>query len=243
MGSNAGPNTVVQSNILHYDIANTRSYVGTGRTINNIIQASFGATTVNNPTFSSAFKGLLNFSSASLQYGIFPDFGRTLTDFTIEVWYTITASPANNTVQALVTQFFNNATPPNNRINFSLGFNGDEATFGQNRKINGGFYDGTWNLTTGFDPSFSDVWYQSVVTYNGTGTSTIIQYTNGSQVFSKTITNPSISSSASRNFLMRRWDDLQTVDGKLASVRIYDKALSAKEVMQNYNAIRERYGL
>ena len=77
MGSCAGPKTTTDSIVLNYDMASSYSYSGSGNTINNLIQASFGATLSNSPTFSTNNKGYLTFASASSQFGTFPDFAAT----------------------------------------------------------------------------------------------------------------------------------------------------------------------
>lgn len=236
MGLDHGPTPVIRGLILNYDIANFRSYSGSGNTINNIIQSSFGATLSNSPTYSSGNRGFLTFARASSQFGTFPHFGSILTNFTVEAWYWINSLPSDTTVQALVTQQFTSG-----KINFSLGFNGTRGSGTADTKINGGFFDTTWQLTDGFTPVIN-TWYQSVVTYDGT---IIIQYTNGSQIGSTTPNNPapSIGTQTNFNYLMRRWDTTNFIDGRLAVVRIYNRALSASEITQNFNANRERFGI
>jgi hypothetical protein len=156
----------------------------------------------------------------------------------VEVWFYLNSLPSVGTVQAFVTQFYNGVAP-SNKINFSLGFNGTDVNGAYDGKINGGFYDGSWRLTAGFTPSTS-TWYQSAVTYDGT---TITQYTNGVLEGTKVPSSPSLSSSSSVNYLMRRWDDANFVDGRLAIVRIYNKSLSASEIRKNYDANKKRFGL
>ena len=242
MGQYYNPQVVVNNLIVNYDMANFISYSGSGNTINNLIQSSFGATVggyISNspPVYSSNNKGYLTFSSAtgSSCFGTFPHFGSTLSTFTLEAWYYLTALPAANTVQALITQQFTGG----GKINFSLGFNGARGSGAADGKINGGFYDTTWQLTDGFTPSIN-TWYQSVVTYDGT---TIIQYTNGAQIGSTAPTAPSLGTGTNFNYLMRRWDDPNFIDGRLAIARIYNRALTANEVLKNYLANKGRFGL
>ena len=244
MGLGHGPKPILNGLILNYDFANIRSYSGSGLTINNIIQSSFGATVggfVSNspPVFSSNNKGYLTFSSAtgSSCFGRFTDFGTTLSTFTLEAWYYLTALPAANTVQALITQVFTGS----NQINFSLGFNGTRLTGSYDGKINGGFWNGSWRLTTGFTPSIN-TWYQSVVTYDGT---IITQYTNGVSIdtYDPGAGNRTVTNGASGNYLMRRWDDNNFIDGRLAIVKIYNRTLNDNEVKRNYDSNKFRFGL
>jgi hypothetical protein len=238
MGQYYNPQAIVDNLILNYDFANSKSYVGSGITINNLIQSSFGATVSNSPTFSTSNLGYLTFAAASSQFGTFPDFGSVLSTFTVEAWYYLNSLPAISQVQSLVTQVYTGVAPTN-KINFSLGFNGADTTGAYDGKINGGFFDGTWRLTPGFTPSTA-TWYQSVVTYDGT---TITQYTNGSSIGTKVPSSPSLGSASTFNYLMRRWDTTNFIDGRLAIVRIYNRALSANEILKNYNANKGRFGL
>lgn len=240
-----GPKPVIDGLILNYDLGNFKSYSGSGITINNLIQTSFGATTSNSPTFSSSNLGYLTFAAASSQFGTFPDFGSTLSNFTVEVWFYLNSLPSVGTVQAFVTQFYNGVAP-SNRINFSLGFNGTDVNGAYDGKINAGFYlndtdlNLQWWCTSGFTPTVS-TWYQSVMVFDG---SNIYQYTNGVQEGIPRDT-PFIvmNSGGTRNYLMRRWDDTNFVDGRLAIVRIYNKSLSASEIRKNYDANKKRFGL
>ena len=104
-------------------------------------------------------------------------------------------------------------------------------------KINGGFFDGTWRLTAGFTPTVG-VWYHTAVTYNG---STIIQYQYGaSQSTLNYVGTPTGSGGSS--YIMRRWDDPNFLDGFLPQLRIYNRALTAAEILKNYNVTKSRYG-
>jgi len=89
----------------------------------------------------------------------------------------------------------------------------------------------------------ANTWYHVVYTWNG-ATSTF--YINGSSAGTKTSTNPSINQNRSNNVMLGGhtyvWSD-SFWNGKLGSVRFYNKALSASEVLQNYNATRTRFGL
>lgn len=239
-----GSSIITNGLVVNYDIGSYRSYPGTGSTINNLIQSSFGATVggfISNspPVYSNNNNGYLTFSSAvgSSCFGTFSNLGRTLSNFTLEAWYYLNSLPGSTTVQALITQRFTGV----NQINFSLGFNGTRLTGSYDGKINGGFWNGSWRLTTGFTPSIN-TWYQSVVTYNGT---ILTQYTNGVSIdsYDPGVGNRTVTNGAAGNYLMRRWDDPNFINGRLAIARIYDRALSAQEVRKNYDANKSRFGL
>lgn len=233
MGQYYNPQIATSGLIACFDFGNVRSYSGAGITFNNIVTPSFGGTFVNSPTYSSNNAGYLTFAQSSSQYGIFPDFGRALTSFTLEAWFYLNSLPAINTVQALITQQFTGS----NVINFTLGFNGVDGTGAYDGKVNGGFWNGSWKLTAGFTPVIN-VWYYTAITYDGT---TLNQYKDGDLLNSKS-TTATLTSGSTFNYLMRRWDDTNFVDGRLSIARIYDRALSATEIKENYLANKGRYG-
>ena len=67
-------------------------------------------------------------------------------------------------------------------------------------------------------------------------------YGNGGSVTSSTTLNltGSISNTSPLN-LMRRGNGFNYVTGNLSNLKIYNKALTAAEVLQNYNALEGRY--
>ena len=88
------------------------------------------------------------------------------------------------------------------------------------------------NLSTG-------IWYHIVVTKSTTGFSL---YVDGELNNSNTRTG-SITTNSSA-LVIGNWDEggVRAWDGKVAMVRIYNVALSADEVMQNYNYSKHRFG-
>jgi hypothetical protein len=87
-------------------------------------------------------------------------------------------------------------------------------------------------------------WYHATFTiqYDGTN-STMLIYTNGVQTASGTFSGS--QTSLGYNFTIGdganfSWYPYQ---GRVSSVKIYNKALSATEVQQNFNALRRRYGI
>ncbi len=218
--------------ILLLDSANSNSYPGSGSTWTDLSGRGNNATLINTPTYSnSTNKGVLSFAAASSEYATIPA-QATLSVFTVEVWIKINTLPTT-TVTSVLTQEFPGT---NTKINYSVGFNGANGTGVFDGKLNVGFYDGAWRCTSGISPS-AGVWYHVAMTYNG---STIIQYVDGvSQSTLSYVGTPTTSGGLIR--LMRRWDDPNYLDGVLPIVRIYSRALSANEILNNYNAVKGRF--
>jgi hypothetical protein len=93
----------------------------------------------------------------------------------------------------------------------------------------------TWSDTAGnnynanLSPTASPPTYTSgYFTYNGTANESLIANPGNSTVGVK---------------IGRRWDIADFWGGRVSNVKIYNRALTAAEVLQNFNALRTRYGL
>jgi hypothetical protein len=223
--------TPTSSELLVYlDSGNLSSYPTSGNTWFDLEGSSNNATLFNTPTFSSSYQGILQFDDTSSEYATIPNIG-DLSQWTVECWFRLT-SPLTGKVTSIISNEFNLV----NKLNFSIGTNLQPT----NANLCVGFYDGDWRTTSGFVPQVG-VWYQVVGTYDG---STIRQYVNG--VFSGgTLNYVGTSQSGGELRIMRRWDGtvLQSnlVDGDLSIVKIYNSALSAGEVLSNYNSTYTRF--
>ena len=223
-------NPIVTSGLTVYlDAGNDVSYSGAGSTWYDLASSN-NATLFNSPTYNS--DGYLYFDKNSLEYGTIPNIG-TKSNWTLEGWVRFKSSLSGQ-VSMIVGNQFNGS----NAINFTIGTNG--APFSYN--IQAGFYDGAWRNTTGFAPTLN-TWYQIVGTYDG---STLRQYVNGS-ASGGTLNYVATLNSGGEIRLMRRWDSTvnssDLFDGDLSIVRIYDRALTPDEVLQNFNVDKTRFGL
>ncbi len=102
-----------------------------------------------------------------------------------------------------------------------------------------------WHLGTGHSGAGSlstDTWYNAVFTYTGAGNG--ILYLNGS-VLDASIPNGGNVGSDINLVLGRRVDAAVSsyTNGNIGLVHIYNRALSANEVLHNYNALKGRFGL
>lgn len=215
---------------VNLDAGNRASYSGSGTTWTDLTGNGRNATLFNTPTYSSANNGYLNFVAASLQYATVANIG-SINRWTVEAWFRPTAS-LSGIVTSVVSNEFNGSV-----LNFSLGTNRAPTSY----NLCAGFYDGAWRTTAGYAPTLNQ-WVQVVGVYDGT---TITQYTNGASLNTLTYTGTPTSGGAIR--IARRWDETLTstnfYTGDISIIRIYNVALSAAQVLQNYNAVRGRYAL
>jgi hypothetical protein len=218
--------------VLCLDAGNTKSYPGSGTTWTDLSGRGNTGTLVNGPTYSSANGGSIVFdgsndyvlvnSSASIPYGS--------TARTVSIWfYTNTTTWANDA---------------NNLFFYGSNVNGN--AFGIDFSTYPSMEVFTWggagrDLT--FSTTYSQVgWKNITVTYNGS--TTILIYENGT--FTQTLTLTSACNTTSSDVYIGAVNpSILTAyyDGRIANTKIYNRALSAAEVSQNFNALRGRYGI
>ncbi len=102
------------------------------------------------------------------------------------------------------------------------------------------------NITT-TGTLLANKWYNIVATYNGSSnTSGMNIYINGAVQSVTSITNNLTSTIISNETTwigLRRPATTGPFSGRVSNVQIYNRALSASEVLQNYNASKSRFGL
>ena len=219
MGVYAGPEISSDGLVLSLDAGNSKSYPGSGTTWTDLSGRGNTGTLTNGPTYSSANGGFFTFNGSN-QYATCSGTPLNATSYTKSVWFKLTStSAANNLV--------------------SFGSAGHFMYFGSTTKLYCGHSDwadffafpSTTNFSTG-------IWYNACLTFNTTDGMKL--YINGSLDATYTAIKTQaagggieIGSFGAGNFL----------NGSIAQVSIYNRALSAAEVSQNYNSTRGRYGL
>lgn len=160
-------------------------------------------------------------------YIVSSDIG-SLSTFTCEAFVRIASIPAG--FACYVTNVYPGTAA---KVNFALGHVANPST------ISCGFFDGSWHYSPTFTPS-TNTWYHVVGSYDG---SSIKLFINGVSQGTPTsyAGTPTTSNGGIR--IGRRWDNADYFTGNLASVKIYNRALSDVEILQNFNATRGRFGV
>ena len=222
----AGPSIVTNGLVFNVDAANTSSYSGSGNVWNDLSGSNYikfyssSSYSVNaDPTFSPDGGGSL------VTTGIF---GRSIANSGI------TGSVARS-MEAWV-KF--NSVSQNAVISIGGQSNGllYELMAFQNNAIE--HYWG--NFTQSSTVLATNTWYNIVIIYDGTTNHYV--YINGVQVgFSST---PSLNTSNTPIYVgpavTTTWG---AFDGKIAALRIYNRALTSTELTANFNALKSRFGL
>ena len=189
------------------------------------------ATPQNSPVWSSDDGGTFVLIGTSHFIVPWPTFQPT---FTIDIWFNFTSNQPG--AACLISDEFSGAP-----FNFAINASGNTLITG--------WYDTNWGGQQAYQGDIQtdgSTWYNIVMAVD---TATYKDYINGavsfdSGSFSATgISAPNGSSPTQRFFIGHRWDLSDTIQGKIAVVNIYDRALTDLEVAQNYNYYRARFGL
>lgn len=225
-----GGGIVTNGLVLNLDAGDPSSYPGTGTTWTDISGNGNNATLVNGVGYDSANGGSLSFDGVD-DYAIishssslnFP------TALTISVWYY-----SGNAEHYLYLKGRTDIDDYNPLVYAN-------GTYGWTGPSGRSFY----NPPTGYIQT--NTWYNLAVThisgsdpivYRNSIPSTSYVYTEGSGVRALG-TNPypvGINADVPRG-------QIGTFNGKIASIQAYNRALTAAEIQQNYNALKSRYGL
>jgi len=241
MGIAYNPSIVTNGLVLCLDAGNTKSYPGSGTTWTDLSGLGNTGTLTNGPTYSSSnggsivFDGTDDYISIPSQfdsqspltgYGSFT--GADTNAFTLEIW--IKTSQISGT----------NAYTTPNLIGRD---NGDVYS---NLTLNNGYvyfvhYDSAWlsNLKSTTMVA-NNVWHQVVYVNNKNETGTI--YIDG---ISEVTGSSSISGKRnhfSPDYIGRGYSN-SYFQGSISICKFYDRALSAAEVSQNFQALRGRFGI
>ena len=223
-----GPNIVEEGLVLALDAGNTKSYPGSGTTWYDLSGNSNSGTLYNGLTFSSNFLGTLDFDGTN--------------DY-IDLGSDITISPANqgwtavyvfNTDDATTLQHFNSAENDEFNANWLALLSSYLAVWDRTQNI--------WKY--GSTQFSSNTWYH-IAFVQESGTSMQF-YVNGVPEGGN---HTSFAWSSSKSALITRYVGRyeyagsygRYFNGEIPVVQMYNRALSASEVLQNYNATKGRF--
>ena len=218
-----GPKVVTSGLVLALDAADKNSYPGSGTTWFDVSGNNNGGTLTNGPTFSSNNGGCISFDATddfvSIASSTTFNFGTG--DFTLETWIY---------PESFATYLHMIQMP-------------DQGTFALKANINNGeiyFYNPSFT-TYGDTPNWVLVlnkWNYVAMTRVS---SVAYTYLNGESKGSKS------------GFTLSFTNNVVKIHGgngggefaqcKIATTKIYNKGLSASEILQNYNAQKSRFGL
>ncbi len=259
----AGRKIVTNGLVLCLDAADRNSYVSGSTTWRDMVGVNNGTLT-NGPTFDTSGGGSIVFDGTNdfVNCGNFSQINGTV-DKSLEVWFRPTGTDSAPVVQA--------GTQNSNGSDFEIvylveGDGGGSTNIPLQYKNLGGVYGAFWAkdifIPISYTGSIKNNWHQVTLTLSGGATGSLFYNgtlpqalkwndPNWSQTLeTQPFTFNSINTGANQPLYVGRaasvspWGSGQLYfPGNIAVVRIYNRALTADEVAQNYNATKNRFGL
>lgn len=230
------PNIVTSNLVLWYDPNISTSYPGSGSTITNLANTSLPGT-LSNITYTDPY---FSYNGSNSQVTIAdnallePGSG----DWTMEAWF----RPSLFGTSGVILGKFDNGGGSQD-VSYSIRINAGGSLFAQLGSGSGSgatlFVNSTSYQTT------VNTWYQVVYVFKNGATKTLETFINGTSIGT---VNHSLSSilNTTNNLYIGSYNNgeyAQWFDGRIGVTRLYNTALSAAEVAQNYNATKSFYGL
>jgi hypothetical protein len=216
--------------VLCYDPSNKASYPGIGSTINNlgptVLTGTLSNITYNYPYFT--YNGTNSQVSIPDNSVLEPGNG----NWTMEVW----VNQTNNGNDVVLGKFDPGGLSQDVSYSIRTTVSTYYAQIGDGL---GGYINSTNVVGT------LNTWYQLVYVFKNGATKTLETYKNGASVGTVNHTLNSILNTGSNLYLgsYNNGEYSQWFDGKIGITRLYNVALSATDVLQNYNADKSKYGL
>lgn len=226
------PSIVTSGMVLSYDAGYVSSYPTTANLWRDLSVSNITGNLTNGPTFSSVSGGSITFDGTNdyVDCGNISSIINTTT-ITFSVWLKLAATGVNKCILG-------------NEPYYSNGILVNPVGFGLRQRTNNSYQ---LSLGTNTFPPIEYVpvitttnWHNVSVTTDGT---TARMYINGGFVKSGGCTN-TIGSTVS--FVLGRVQTPTPAEywgGNMAAFQLYNRTLSATEVLQNYNALKSRFGL
>lgn len=217
MATISGPDVITDGLVLYLDANNVESYPGSGSTWNNISGGANNATKAGtqSPTYPQ-------YNSAG--YFTFTG-GITGTNYSR---FEVTTATYN----AITVLAFHYSTQLNGHV---LRHSTDSFQIGPNGYAAGTAYN---NINCNRTDTLNS-WVCDALTFSGTQ---LYGYRNGLQVSSASRASTTIAG-GTLNIGSRNDNHADHYFGNIAIVQLYNRVLSASEILQNYNALKSRFGL
>ena len=217
MSNKYGPRIVTDGLVLCLDAADRNSYPGTGTSWADLSGNGNNGTLTNGPTFNSSNGGSIVFDGVNdkVDCGTF-----SVPYVTVSTWVYKTSLATNQGICRKQNAW---------------------AVSVYNGVLQVAAYTSWVFRSTSYTIPLN-TWKHIAYTYSGTGSYSQSVYLDGSLIFYSSYGTGALSSN---NYTARvGYDDNNWYwNGKIANTQIYNRALSASEVLQNYNATKGRFGL
>ena len=235
MGFYRGPNVVTNGLVLNLDAANTKSYVSGSTTWRDLSgngrDATLTATgsTAVSASFNSNFNGVIQFNTGSSAVLVRP----VQDDFSLCCWFrTNQVASASGFPQWYGGMGLIDCEVANIVNDFGTSMGAGKILFGT----------GTPDTTITSSLTYNDNMWHHMIATRVRSTGTITLYVDTQQVATGTGGVQSLTSSTNMRIGAIQVNN-NFFSGSISNIQIYNRALSASEVAQNYNAQKSRFNL
>jgi hypothetical protein len=236
MAFNYSPKIVTDGLVMYLDAGNNRSYASGSTSWLDLSRGENNGTLTNGPTFSSANGGSIVFDGTNdyVDIATLANIHYT-SSLTLESWVLLTGTGVGGGYRGIVGKGLTD-TDEEYSLSVSTGANKIYMDVGGG---SGPYIDATY-------VSSLNTTYHIVGTHQRVvGTSTLTIYVNGNFISNTTAGSTQALNSNSYNTVIgsRFSTGSQSWPGYIYNVKMYNRALSAQEVLQNYNALKGRFNL
>ena len=213
--------------VLALNAADKNSYPGSGTTWTDVSGNGNNGTLTNGPTFSSGSGGAIVLDGTNDYVSCGNNSSLQITQGTISTWVR-TTSPGSS-FRGIITKQNNYALFTNDGVLVAYDWGNAQI-----RSTGTNIADGTWKNVA-----------MSFTTNTGTPSNNAIIYLNGSAILTTTIKqlNDTVEVQLANGGTFASVQFTQILNGSISIGLIYNRALSATEILQNYNAQKSRFNL
>ena len=229
-GIAGNPSIVTSGLVMYLDAANRKSYVSGSNSWRDLSNNDNTSTLINSPGFSNNGRGTIVFDGTNDYVNCGQGSSIQLTtNITVESWFYISSSPSD---WVRIVGTGSSSGGANNRT-FGLWY------YGPNRYL-------LWQRYGGSDPGIYvtttqlslNTWYHVVATTSGDAH---VLYLNTVSIGTATAGGPWAWSNENVTIGYAGFHTYH--NGYIANVKLYNRGLSATEILQNFNATRGRFGI
>ena len=223
MGVNYGPSIATSDLALYLDAGNSRSYPGTGTVWTDLSGNSRNGTLTNGPTYSSTNGGSIVFDGTNDE--VLVSGSLTTSAATFITW--LKRNGSQGSFDGILFSRSTNVSGMGFTTSNLLGYTWNSAA---------NTFDWNSGLTI---PDAA--WCMCAITVSASSATAYLGQSTGITSATNTVSHTSTTLDDLR--LARDEEGSRYYNGNIAAAMLYNRALSADEITQNFNALRGRFGL
>jgi len=227
-----GPRVITDGLVLALDAGDTNSYPGSGTTWTDLSGNGNNGTLVNGVGYSGDNLGSLSFDGINDNINIpYNASLKPATAITMEAFCYIQNN--GGTWTSLIQYPVNSSSHTSPFFDWAIYLNKVDRLL--HTRIDGEAVsspNNVWNFNE---------WSYVAITFEN---QSVKYYVNGANVGSSSVTKTSITYDVNNPvYIGKNASGTEQFEGKLGSMRVYNRALTASEIQQNFNALRGRFGI